>query len=553
MNKTSPSRKLGLPGKCSLLALALLSPLAVTAAEKPVDGITPAGVRAHVEFLADDLLEGRETGARGYDIAARYVATQFANIGLSPGNAGDWYQQVPFRSALVKPDESRVTIAGQAFQNRKDVLFGPARTEGKDRHEGEVVFGGYCIDDPKQGQNDLEKLAIKGKFVACLTGFPKGMASDVGAHYGRTKAKMVQDRGGIGLITIRTKERERVRPWEREVEGPAHPTLNWTLADGATFAEAPGIAFNATLHDAAAAALFTGSATALSTVIAQADKQGGRPKGFALKQRFLIERTTTMASVSSPNVLGMLPGSDPALAGEYVVMMAHLDHVGTDPTRDGDKISNGAMDNASGTAAMIEAARALSALPVRPRRPILFVAVTAEERGLLGSDYIARHPVVPAGTKVVSVVNLDMPILLYDFQDVVAFGAEHSTMGPIVSRAAGKMGLALSPDPLPSEGLFTRSDHYSFVKQGVPSVFLMTGFKNGGEQAFQSFLKTHYHKVSDQIDLPFNWDAAAKFARVNMLIAAEIANADAAPLWYDNSFFGKIFAPAALKAPAPRP
>ncbi len=537
----------------SLIALAILSPFTVSAAEKPADSITPASVRAHVEFLADDLLEGRETGTRGHEIAARYVAAQFANIGLSPGNAGAWYQNVPFRSALVKPDESRVTIAGKAFANRKDVLFGPARTAGKDRYEGDVVFGGYCIDDPKRGQNDLAKLNVKGKFVACLTGFPKGMASDVGAHYGRTKAKMVQDRGGIGLITIRTLERERVRAWTREIEGPAHPTLNWTLADGATFAEAPGIAFNATLHDAAAAALFTGSATPLTTVLAEADKQGGRPKGFALKQRFLIERATTMDSVSSPNVVGMLPGSDPALAGEYVVMMAHLDHIGTDPTREGDKISNGAMDNASGTAAMIEAARALATLPQRPRRPILFVAVTAEERGLLGSDYIARHPVVPGGSKVVSVVNLDMPILLYDFQDVVAFGAEHSTMGPIVARAAAKMGLGLSPDPLPSEGLFTRSDHYSFVKQGVPSVFLMTGFKNGGEQAFQSFLKTHYHKVSDQLDLPFDWNAAAKFARVNMLIAAEIANADAAPLWYEGSFFGKIFAPTAPKAPAPRP
>ena len=255
-----------------------------------------------------------------------------------------------------------------------------------------------------------------------------------------------------------------------------------------------------------------------------------------------------MGNLSSSNVIGMLPGSDPALAGEYVVLMAHLDHNGIDPARKDDTIFNGAMDNASGTAAMLEAARSLAALPVRPRRPILFAAVTAEEKGLLGSDYLARHPVVANG-KVVSVVNLDMPVLLYDFQDVIAFGAEHSTMGPIVARAAAKMGLSLSPDPLPTEGLFTRSDHYSFVKRGVPSVFLATGFKNGGEKQFRDFLKTHYHQVSDQTSLPFDWNAAAKFARINALIAAEIANADEAPKWYSDSFFGKTFAPTTLKAP----
>jgi hypothetical protein len=541
--------------RTAALCLLLSAPFSLSAAAgssaNPGDMITPASVRAHVEFLADDLLEGRETGMRGYDIAARYVATQFANIGLKPGNGALWYQQVPFRSALVDPAQSRVTINGKTYINRKDVLFGPARVDGKERLVGDVVFAGYCIDDPAQGQNDFANLNVKGKIVACLNGFPKGMASDIGAHYGRTKAKMVEGRGGIGVITIRTLERERTRPWLREIEGPVHPTLNWMQADGAAFNEAPGVAFTATLHDAAAAALFEGGRVPLSKILAEADKQRGRPKGFALKQNFILDRATQMASLSSPNVVAVLPGSDPALAGEYVVMMAHLDHIGVDPARAGDKISNGAMDNASGTASMLEAARALATSPVRQRRPILFVAVTAEERGLLGSDYIARHPVVPAGGKVVSVVNLDMPILLYDFQDVVAFGAEHSTMGPIVARAAAKMGLGLSPDPLPSEGLFTRSDHYSFVKQGVPSVFLMTGFKNGGEAAFQGFLKTHYHKVSDQLDLPFDWNAAAKFARVNMLIAAEIANADTAPLWYADSFFGKVFAPTAAKASAP--
>ncbi len=534
--------------RSAALVATLICP-APAIADEP--NVSPDAVRAHIEFLASDAMEGRETGARGHEIAANYVASQFRALGLRPATATGWFQQVPFNAVLLQDDKSRFSIAGQSFINRKEVLFSPARKAGTDTRQGQVVFAGYGIDDPKAGFDDYAGLNVKGKIVAVLSGFPKGMPSDIGAHYGRTKAKFAEKRGAIGIITIRTLERERTRPWTREIEGPVHPSVAWAEADGSSFSETPGINFGLTLHDKAAAALFAGAKTPLAAVLADADKQGGRPKGFPLKPEISLSRVTTAATITSPNVIGMLPGSDPKLAGEYVLLMAHLDHIGIDPSKTDDKVFNGAMDNASGTASMIEAARALAAMPNRPRRTILFAAVTAEEKGLLGSDYLSRHPVVANG-KVVSVVNLDMPVLLYDFQDIVAFGAEHSTMGPIVARAAAKMGLALSPDPLPSEALFTRSDHYSFVKQGVPSVFLMTGFKNGGEKIFKDFLATHYHKVSDQPSLPFDWNAAAKFAKINTLIAAEIANADEAPKWYADSFFGKQFAPRAVKAASPK-
>jgi Zn-dependent M28 family amino/carboxypeptidase len=533
-----------------LIALIAALPLALSAGDAP-DIITPDAVRSHVEFLANDAVEGRETGTRGHVIAAHYVASQFRSLGLQPASPNGWFQEVPFKSTLLDPEKSTFSIGGQSFVNRQDVLFGPARTEGGDTVKGQVVFVGYGIDDPKAGFDDYARQSVKGKIVAVLSGFPKGMPSDIGAHYGRSKAKFAERRGAIGLITIRTLERERTRPWTREIEGPVHPNIAWAQADGTSFSETPGIRFTASLHDQAAAALFADAKTSLATVLAEADKAGGRPTGFALSPKISLSRATSASTITSPNVIGVLPGSDPKLAGEYVLLMAHLDHIGVDPSKTGDKIFNGAMDNASGIASMIEAARALSSMPNRPRRTIVFAAVTAEEKGLLGSDYLARHPVLSGG-RVVSVVNLDMPILLYDFKDVVAFGAEHSTMGPAVARAAAKMGIALSPDPLPSEGLFTRSDHYSFVKQGVPSIFLITGFQNGGEKNFQDFLKTHYHKVSDQLDLPFDWNAAAKFARINYLIAAEIANADEAPKWYESSFFGKTFAPSAVKAVAPK-
>lgn len=535
----------------SKLVLASLALASAASAQTDDMTITPAAMQAHVTFLASDALEGRETGTRGYEVAAQYVAARMMAAGLKPAGKDGWFQTVPFKSLLVDDAASRVTIAGQSYANRKDVIIGAGRVGGAQVIEGPVVFGGFCINDPKAGQNDLKGLDVKGKIVACLSGFPKGMKSDVGAHYGRTKGMMVERAGGIGIVTIRTREREKTRSWAREIEGPVHPALAWAQADGSAFTETPNIRMSMTLGDAPTAALFTGAPKTLDAVLTEADKPGGRPKGFALKQPVKLDRTTIAGSVTSPNVIGVLPGSDPAVANEYVLMMAHLDHIGIDTKKTGDQIFNGAMDNASGTASLLEAARSLALQPKRQRRPVLFVAVTAEERGLLGADYLARHPVVGDG-KVVAVVNLDMPVLLYDFQDVIAFGAEHSTLGPIVAKAGERMGVTLSPDPLPAEGLFTRSDHYRFVQQGVPSVFLMTGFKNGGEKQFNDFLKTHYHKVSDDLFLPINWNAAAKFAKLNTLIAEEIANAAVTPRWYKGSFFGDLFAPGAVKAAPPK-
>ena len=186
----------------------------------------------------------------------------------------------------------------------------------------------------------------------------------------------------------------------------------------------------------------------------------------------------------------------------------------------------------------------------RPKRSILFVALTAEEDGLLGSEYLAEYPAFK-GRQPVANVNLDMPILTYDFQDVIAFGAEHSTMGATVARAVSAIGVKVSPDPMPEENLFTRSDHYSFVQKGVPAVFLKTGFAGAGKAASEDFRKHHYHQVSDEVDLPFNWEAGAKFARVNYLIARELADAPEAPKWYSGSFFGDKFAAGQPKAPKP--
>jgi Zn-dependent M28 family amino/carboxypeptidase len=302
--------------------------------------------------------------------------------------------------------------------------------------------------------------------------------------------------------------------------------------------------------------LSKGYLTAAAYVAERFDTLGLTPGGpdsgwFQLVPIPIVEGTPPRPRIyEAPNVIGILPGSDPVLKNEYVVLSAHLDHVGTDPKRDGDKIFNGAMDNASGVATMLETARAFAESKQRLKRSILFVALAGEEMGLLGSSHLARNPVVGSG-KVVADINLDMPILLYDFQDVIAFGGEHSTMGEITARAGASMGVSVTPDPMPEEQFFERSDHYSFVKMGVPSIFLMTGFKNGGEKAFRTFLAKNYHQPSDQIDLPFNWEAGAKFARLNYLIAREIADAAEPPRWYAGDAFGERYAKDAPKAPRP--
>ena len=251
----------------------------------------------------------------------------------------------------------------------------------------------------------------------------------------------------------------------------------------------------------------------------------------------------------SPNVVAVLPGRDPGLAAEHVVLMGHLDHLGVDPDpRPGeDAIFNGAIDNAAGIATLIEAARHFVRSGRRPRRSVMFIAVTGEERGLLGADYFAARPTVPISS-IAGVVNLDMPLLLYDFSDVIAFGGEHSTMADAVAEAARSQGVAVTPDPMPEQTLFVRSDHYRFVLRGVPSVFLMTGHASGGKAAWDYFLARVYHKPNDDLRQPIYWRAAARFAELNYRIARTLADRPQRPLWYSGSYFGEAFAPARPKA-----
>lgn len=537
-----------------LLSAMLLASTAVPAlADEPV--FDSQALRANVTFLADDLLEGRDTGTKGYDIAANYVASQFIAMGLKPaGPEGSFFQKLTVREArLDGAPKLALAYGGKevVLSETAQVLVRPSLTDAKVAFEAPLVFAGFGFDRRDLGFDDYKGLDVKGKIVVVLTGFPKGTPSELGAHLNSDKAIMAMKRGAIGVISVPTIEDTARRPWDKRVAISDGPAKGWVGTDGKAFTRTTGIKGGATLNPDVAAPLFAASGKPLAKILAEANKTGGKPKGFAMKARASLSYAQTWKDVVSENVVAMLPGSDPAVAGEFIGMTAHLDHIGIHGKGE-DTLHNGAMDNASGVATMLEVARAVA--KEKPRRSVMFAALTGEEGGLIGSDYLARNPVVkgPNGSgEVVGLVNFDMPVLTYTFSDVVAFGAENSTMGKVVADAATKAGIKLSPDPMPEEGLFTRSDHYRFVQQGVPAVFMMTGFEGPGEKAFRSFLKDHYHQPSDDLKLPFDWDAGALFAKVNYYTVMGLANAAERPKWYAGSFFGKEFAPGAAKAADP--
>ncbi|MES2498716.1 MAG: M28 family metallopeptidase [Pseudomonadota bacterium] len=544
----------------ALAAVALIAaPIAAQPASDP--SFTPESFRATVAFLADDLLQGRDTGSEGLEIAARYVASRFEALGLKPGgDAGSWYQRITFQQTDAGATPGSVAITGpsgatQRWTHGTDVLVSLSANEPKLDISAPLVFVGYGIENKRLGIDDYAGLDVKGKIVVTLRGFPKGLPSEEAAHLAATKAQVAQAHGAIAMVGVGTLLSMKTRPWAQSVHFADEPSFAWVGADGKAFDEAPAIRATATLNEPAALALFEGAPQTLAAIRAVADKEGGRPKGFALKTRIRIQSESVTKRVTSPNVVAVLPGSDPTLKAEYVVLSAHLDHIGISPAKPGDKpdadrINNGALDNAAGIATMLEVARAAASAPVAPRRSLIFLASTAEEKGLLGADYFARHPSVPIKA-IVGTVDLDMPLLLYPFTDVVAFGADHSTLGPIVAKAVAPMGLTLSPDPMPAQTIFVRSDHYMFVKQGVPAVFLATGFANGGEKEWGAFLGGAYHHPGDDMAQKIDWQAGARFADANYRIMRAMADADAPPLWYAKDFFGDTFAAKAKKATRP--
>ena len=539
--------------RAALASVALLlvaqPALAAPKAKPAATSFAPSAeaIKAHMTFLADDLMEGREAGTRGYDIAANYVASQYAQLGVKPGAEGGKYLQSVPMLAYRAAGEGAFTATG-ADGKPVEMKFGEdylpsAQANAPDLTvKAPLVFVGYGVVAPKQGRDDYAGLDVKGKIVVILGGAPSGFQTEERAHYGNATVKRVEaaNRGAVGMITLSTLAGEKRRPFARGVGGYKSWRMTWRDAKDVAYVRGATAPSLGSLSQAGAAKLFP--ADALAAAMAAAETPQGAVKGFDLGAVASVTLKSEIEKRQSSNVVGVIEGSDPKLKAQTIILSAHLDHIGiNENAKPGeDRINNGALDNASGIATLLEVARGFQNAKARPKRSIILLAVTAEEKGLIGSEYFANNPTVPKAD-IAADVNLDMPVLLYDFQDVIAFGAERSTIGDAVGRAAGRVGISLSSDPMPEEGLFTRSDHYRFVEQGIPSVFLMTGFKNGGEKGFRDFLATNYHHPGDDLNQPINYTAAARFALVNYEIARELANAPTRPTWKSGDFFGDLF------------
>lgn len=508
------------------------------------------GIEAHLKYLADDALMGRMTGTPEYDEAAAYVAGHFADIGLEPAGDDGWYQAVPMLSRRIDVDSAKVVFHQDGEENEqtwKDgFVMGGDTVRAETSITAEVVFVGFGIHAPEMNYSDYEGVDVKGKILALFGGAPDTFPHNERAFYssGLTKSQEAVQRGAIGTIGLRSRISQKRYTWKRISENAGvRPGMSWVNLSGEAANYFPQLQGAAFLNVPPAEDLFKRAPISFEQALDAAE--AGTPLSTPLGTEVTLARRTDHETISSPNIIGVLRGSDPALANEYVVFSAHLDHVGTGVPVNGDTIYNGMYDNAMGTALLIETARAFAAMPEPPKRSIMFIALTGEERGLVGSDYFAHYPTVPTDSLVAN-VNLDMPLLLYPLADVIAFGAEHSSLESVIAEAIVEEDLELSADPIPEEVLFIRSDQYSFVKQGVPSVFLVPGFTStdpeiDGGALFNAHLQTHYHQPSDDLSRPIDWDSALRFARANVRIGHAVAEDGQRPTWNEGDFFGDKF------------
>ncbi len=528
-------------------------PVAAQAADPPP--ASPDAVHAHIEFLADDLLEGRATGSRGFQVAARYVATQMAALGLRPAGAdGSWLQPVELIESTRVVPAARATIerGGERIELAPAVDFIPGfsffGTEAS--VSAPLVFVGFGVSAPELSHDDFAGVDVAGKIAVVLSGAPAHFPNSQRAHYSREKTRQLAARGAVGIVSLNTPDDEQRWPWDRAVRLSWVPSMRLVDSTGQPVEAYPEIRASMTLNLSSAPKIFDGGPKPLEQVFA--DAQAGKPQAFDLPATLSLTLRAAIGRTQCTNVVGVLPGSDPKLAGEYIVFTAHLDHLGKGAAVNGDTIYNGAMDNASGTAVMLEAARLLATGKTRPKRSIVFLAVTAEERGLLGSRHFAMYPTVPKDA-IVANVNMDMPITLFPMTGFTAFGAEHSTLGEVARRALEAEGLAMMPDTEPAEVFFVRSDQYSFVREGIPALYLDQAAKSSDptvdpDAVFREFLIRDYHMPSDQADLPIHWPSLASLARVNARIGLAIANDPVRPSWLPGDFFGETFG---VKRPAP--
>ena len=521
-----------------------------TPTREPWALVRQEAIRSHVDFLASDLLEGRAAASRGYDIAAAYVASQFRQNALKPaGDAAGFYQIVPLLEATpVLPGSSAEWVVDgktTRFEYGTDYLPSADFTSASSTVSAPLVFAGYGVAAPELGHDDLANVDLKGRIAVIFTGAPAKFPHHQRAYYSWNNGKLgtLIEHGAVGALLIESPADAKRTPWDRSVAMSWTPQMRWIDDSGAPHNAFEQLKLRFRFNQSAAERLFEGADRDFDAILAAAE--AGDVQGFDLPGLLTLSATTGLRRTESMNVVGAISGADPRVRDEYVIVTAHLDHLGRGAAVGGDSIYNGAHDNALGTGILLEMARALNESGVRPRRTIVFAALTAEEKGLLGSDYLAARPPYPIGNLIAN-INIDMPMLLAPTTDLIARGAEHSSLGTAARNAAAAHGYRLSPDPTPEQVSFIRSDQFSFIQHGVPAVVLGGGYKtrdkNVDIDALRAdFLKNHYHQPSDQTNLPMDLAGAADLARINLRILLEVANAPTTPAWKPKDFFLEKF------------
>jgi Zn-dependent M28 family amino/carboxypeptidase len=518
--------------------------------------IRPEELFGHISTLASDEFEGRAPGTRGEELSVAYLSEQFKVLGLAPGNPdGTYVQAVPLVGLRAEPKASITTPKGvlvPAFP--KDAVALTRRLQPEVRVEGSpIVFVGYGVDAPEYGWNDFAGLDVRGKTIVMLVNDPpvrdparpdeldermfKGRAM---TYYGRWTYKYeVASAKGAAAALIVHETGPAGYPWE--VVGGSWGRENFDLesADG----NASRVGVEGWITDAFARELFTACGQDFDAAKKAAAVRGFEP--IALDARADLSIANTIRHVASKNVVARLPGSDPALAGEHVIYTAHWDHLGRDPAREGDPIFNGAVDNASGCAALLEIAGAYTALAHRPPRSILFLAVTAEEKGLLGSRYYAAHPLWPL-EKALCGINMDGLNCWGRTRDVVNVSLGHSTLDELLAEVAGRQGRTVVPDAEPEKGYFFRSDHFELAKRGVPALDADSGLefvgqpKDFGLRTRERYTKEDYHKPSDEVKPDWDLSGAAEDAAMLFEVGLRVARGEHRPRWKPASEFASL-------------
>ena len=524
-----------------VLAVAVAPALRV-AAENAVDWNTAAkNWWAHVQYLADDSLQGRHTGTAGFDLAAAYVEKQFRDAGLQPAGTTGYRQDVAFNVVHLNEEQTRWEIVrgGQSIpvQLGTDALV-HAYTEGDGSIDAPAVFVGYGFAVPEKHFDEFAGLDLRGKIAVSIGGRPANVPGPISTYYQLESERWqaLRKAGAIGYVNIANPKLS--LPWERTVKSQPKEVIS--LADPA-LNDLKGLKFRGTINAAQADKFLEGTGHTAAELLALADAGKPLPK-FDLKENFrthvAIEK---LPGIRSTNIAALLPGSDPRLKNEYVVLSAHLDHLGVGRPIDGDNIYNGAMDNAAGTASLIEIAKALSASNDKSKRSVLFLSWTGEEEGMLGSQYFVAHPTVPLSS-IVAAINMDMYLPLFPLHYLEVQGLGESTLGNDIRAVAQRNDVEVQFDKQPPENRFIRSDQASFVRQGIPGLAFKFGWlpDSPEQKTFNDWIHTRYHAPSDDLNQLVDQVAAAQFTAIIGQLALRVADSPEKPSWYAESFYSGL-------------